>query len=556
MKHTKYVFTALAAITLASQLVGCSAVTSEQAANMIGDTTTVIEIDVPELDTDSSLGGGGRVNADAQPWTPLGDLTNYPEMRSVLNEYTKKDDTLLTAMENDEFVKALESNYQTFAPKLNYTDVDDSNSYEAVVDAYFNLTPSPSTTFNGDVSLTRGEAMALVTRATQTPESNGSHAEETFSPDRNKFMQALSDQPNADQASYQIGNAYVQMYDGLDESTYNAPMTRIEFIYLVVNATSLKQSQESESVTFDNIKPDASSDVFGIDAIKKFAEDPASGVPQRLYDSLVTAYSYDEGHSIITTKLDYESAISKKEAIAIIETISRGRGEGIDTKSADENRLKTLADLSYKSHYDVLTCDHNTYVDEFVQLMKDGSTQADAEQQLLQKYGNGTPTQQETTQPTEATTTTNAADGANGLSGDQGPTTERPAETTVAVTTQKPVQTTVATTKPPVQTTVATNPPAPVVTQPPVTQPPATQPVHTQPPQTQPPQTQPVVTQPPQTEPPQTQPPVVETQPVYTQPPQTEPPQNPTEYDPWSDSSGDGPVDPNIGGDISWGGSH
>lgn len=537
----KMVLSTMALLIVATQFVGCL--------------PKRIEPDVEAKADGGQENTSQNASTSSFPWSKLGDLTNYPEMRSVLNEYTKKDDTLLTAMENDEFVKALESNYQTFAPKLNYTDVDDSNSYEAVVDAYFNLTPSPSTTFNGDVSLTRGEAMALVTRATQTPESNGSHAEETFSPDRNKFMQALSDQPNADQASYQIGNAYVQMYDGLDESTYNAPMTRIEFIYLVVNATSLKQSTESESVTFDNIKPDASSDVFGIDAIKKFAEDPASGVPQRLYDSLVTAYSYDEGHSIITTKLDYESAISKKEAIAIIETISRGRGEGIDTKSADENRLKTLADLSYKSHYDVLTCDHNTYVDEFVQLMKDGSTQADVEQQLLQKYGNGTPTQQETTQPTEATTTTNAADSANGLSGDQGPTTERPAETTVAVTTQKPVQTTVATTKPPVHTTVANNTPAPVITQPP-----ATQPVHTQPPQTQPPQTQPVVTQPPQTEPPQTQPPVVETQPVYTQPPQTEPPATQA---PAPANNDDDDIDfewrnedPDPNGDISWGGSH
>ena len=313
MHYPKIVLSTMILLLVATQFVGCKPMKIEPS-----DTTNATE-SASETTTETTAASTETSRAEAPVWTKLGDMTDIPEIRRVLNPYTKPDDTLFTAMADAAFCKALEDNCAALAGTLPYSDVNATNAYEAVLDAYFCLTGSSGTAFNGDSTLTRGQAMALVTRATRKPvEDTGSDM------NRNQFCKAFQGQPDAALASYQEKYAYVQMYDGLDEAAYEAPMTKIEFVYLVVNAVPLS-SDLPENVEFSSIRKESSSKAFGMDAIRNYTEDPASGVPAELFDTLLTAYACETEHTVLTTGTDYSADLSRKDAIAILAALARSQ---------------------------------------------------------------------------------------------------------------------------------------------------------------------------------------------------------------------------------------
>ena len=175
MKARKMII-AVFALTLAVQMTGCK--------NDM-DTNKPIVIDVSVSDSD--------VASKAEPnWTELGKLTDYEEMRTAVdtifgNEivdgvkygafYLDKDEkqctnNTLSVVLGNQFV-AEEMKGNALIDSINssldaiYTDLSDSDRTAAMFNAYFNLLPdSTPNYFNGGDTLSRAEAMALVTRAT------------------------------------------------------------------------------------------------------------------------------------------------------------------------------------------------------------------------------------------------------------------------------------------------------------------------------------------------------------------------------------------------------
>lgn len=175
MKARKMII-AVFALTLAVQMTGCK--------NDM-DTNKPIVIDVSVSDSD--VASKAELN-----WTELGKLTDYEKMRTAVdtifgNEivdgvkygafYLDKDEkqctnNTLSVVLGNQFV-AEEMKGSALIDSLNssldaiYTDLSDSDRTAAMFNAYFNLLPdSTPNYFNGGDTLSRAEAMALVTRAT------------------------------------------------------------------------------------------------------------------------------------------------------------------------------------------------------------------------------------------------------------------------------------------------------------------------------------------------------------------------------------------------------
>ena len=105
-------------------------------------------------------------------WTKVGDMTSHSDFRAKFNGITTPDanDTLYTFLfKHYDF----DTTQLTDAIQGEYTDLGETDADGAIWNTMFELLPSDSTTFNGDNTLTRGQAMALVMRAITPVESDG-----------------------------------------------------------------------------------------------------------------------------------------------------------------------------------------------------------------------------------------------------------------------------------------------------------------------------------------------------------------------------------------------
>lgn len=332
MKARKMII-AVFALTLAVQMTGCK--------NDM-DTNKPIVIDVSVSDSD--VASKAELN-----WTELGKLTNYEEMRTAVdtifgNEivdgvkygafYLDKDEkqctnNTLSIVLGNQFV-AEEMKGSALIDSLNssldaiYTDLSDSDRIAAMFNAYFNLLPdSTPNYFNGGDTLSRAEAMALVTRATTPVKSL---------PAVDGFEDAVTG-TDYDQyinyAAQRNANSYINTQDkSLTADNFKGAMSRAEFVYLVMNevygaenvhgfdttsaSTSLKDCTNAGDLSAE-LKI-AGADRCNAYTLSHSLQNVDKGVTEELYKSLVMAVE----KGIITPETRWNEGITKAEAIEIV----------------------------------------------------------------------------------------------------------------------------------------------------------------------------------------------------------------------------------------------
>lgn len=117
----------------------------------------------------------------------------------------------------------------------NYADVeaDDANAPYATINAYFELLPDEEEgQFDGDATISRAQAMALLMRAT-------TQVNETKTPEVDKdFTAKVGETKYTNFAASMDQYAYVNTSNGLDKETFASTMSKGEYIYLLANCYS------------------------------------------------------------------------------------------------------------------------------------------------------------------------------------------------------------------------------------------------------------------------------------------------------------------------------
>ena len=361
MKIKKIVVPTLTMAIIASQLLGCNAVSQSELLQMINNGDMIeIEVAVPinqEQGEEESI-----------LWEQLALLTTNPDLRkswdNTLNITSSTDgkngvlyvntngknepnNTLRVALHNREFVKFLEDNSTLSeladAVEKNYVDIETEDDMESVcigINGYFNLLPDSSPNYaNPESTLQRNEFMAMVYRA-ETPvqdlKEDSAFATAVGKSDYNIYAQGVADDSYLDLASKSLNNM-----------TYNGTISRAEAIYLIVNryfADDYKNVDlTSATATFTDAK-----DGGNIAEKQKFIENanakdywksyeltyalqnPDQGLPTDLYKALVVA----QNRGLLTPNTDtrWDEGITKSEALQLlIEALKQETGIQIFT---------------------------------------------------------------------------------------------------------------------------------------------------------------------------------------------------------------------------------
>lgn len=330
MKARKMII-AVFALTLAVQMTGCK--------NDM-DTNKPIVIDVSVSDSD--------VASKAEPnWTELGKLTDYEEMRTAVdtifgNEivdgvkygafYLDKDEkqctnNTLSVVLGNQFV-AEEMKGSALIDSINssldaiYTDLSDSDRTAALFNAYFNLLPdSTPNYFNGGDTLSRAEAMALVTRATTPVKSLPAADDFTSAVEGTDYDQYIN------YAAQQNANSYINTQDkSLTADNFKGAMSRAEFVYLVMNEVYGTENVQGFDTTSASLKDCTNagnlsaelkitdSDRCNAYTLSHSLQNVDKGITEELYKSLVMAVE----KGIITPETRWNEGITKAEAIEIV----------------------------------------------------------------------------------------------------------------------------------------------------------------------------------------------------------------------------------------------
>lgn len=203
-----------------------------------------------------------------------------------------------------------------------YNDLSDSDQSPALFNAYFNLLPdSTPNYFNGGDTLSRAEAMSLVTRATTPVQSLNVSDDFTSAVTGTDYDQYIN------YAAQQNENSYINTNDkSLTADNFKGAMSRAEFIYLIMNevygADEVQNYDTSKTTLKDctnagNLSEElkiADSDRCNGYTLKYSLENVDKGVTEELYKSI--AMAADKG--IITTETRWNEGITKSEAIEIV----------------------------------------------------------------------------------------------------------------------------------------------------------------------------------------------------------------------------------------------
>lgn len=282
------------------------------------------------------------------PWLQLSSLETHPELRTAFEEYvgvtgttgnkegilytnpltTQADQniTLLLAIKNSQFRGYLVSPDEL--AKLgeiaaeNYTDIeaDDVNAPYATINAYFELLPDQEDgQFDGDATISRAQAMALLMRATtqvneaQAPEEDADFTSKVGESQYTNFAAPMNEY------------AYLNTENGLTDKTFGTAMSKGEYIYLLANYYSqdfqtymdnngFKNNTYLEDVTISTVSD--AGDITFSEAIS----DSSKGVPSDMYRAFQTAINMN----LITESdlEDWDSAITKGEAVRLFTSMT------------------------------------------------------------------------------------------------------------------------------------------------------------------------------------------------------------------------------------------
>lgn len=325
-------------------LFGCSAATKEETYDMLQQSTEIeLEYAVPDYDTteDSAV--------ELLPWLQLGSLETHPELRSAFEEYLNitgetgnKEGTLYYNPETQQaeqnvtlYMATKNSAISSYFANIdamtklgeiateNYTDIeaDDINAPYATINAYFELLPDQTDgQFDGDATISRAQAMALVMRATN--QVNEAQAPET----NNDFTSVVGESQYTNFAAPMNEYSYLNTSNGLTEQSFNGTMTKGEYIALVTNYIRADYLATLEEWGYTDLYSDASdvtistvSDAGNI----KYSEaisDASKGVPTDLYETFKLAIK--NGYLAEADLEDWDSALTKAEAVSLFITMA------------------------------------------------------------------------------------------------------------------------------------------------------------------------------------------------------------------------------------------
>lgn len=347
MRVKRFIIPTLTAVIIASQLMGCAAMTQSELLQAINNGDQIeIEVIEPGFVEDE------QGQETALSWTELASLTTNADLRSgwddtlgiirtdegkngvfYVNEAgdNENNNTLKVVMHNRAFVQSLESEDSMKAlaesSLKNYADIEDNETMKAVymgINGYFNLLPDNEPNYaNPDSTLMRNEFMAMVYRA-DTPVQEIT-ADENFATavgqsDYNIYAQGVND------------NAYLSTEDkNLDNLTYNGAISRAEAIYLIVNryfsedfnSVDLNSSKGSLTDATDGgdiatkqkfIENDKMKDRWRAYELQYAIQNPDDGLPTDLYKALVVANQ----KGLISATTRWDEAITRSEAVELL----------------------------------------------------------------------------------------------------------------------------------------------------------------------------------------------------------------------------------------------
>ncbi len=352
MTIKRIVIPTITMVIIASQLMGCAAVSQSELLQMINQGDAIeIEIATPinqEQGTESAL-----------DWQELASLSTNPDLRDSWDDIlmitptdtgkngvlyvnaegnNEPNNTLRVALHNSEFLKYLDSEADSLqlsnAVQGNYADLEENDTTRALymgINGYFNLLPDSSPNYaNPDSTLQRNEFMAMVFRA-ETPvqdlTADNAFADAVGQSDYNIYAQGLAENSYLDTASKSLNNL-----------TANGTITRAEALYLLVSRyfSDDMASVDVKTATFNDAK-----DGGDIASKQKFIEDgtqkdywksyeltyaiqnPDDGLPTDLYKALIVAKS----KGLVTDTTRWDEALTKSEAIEfLVKTLRQEKG--------------------------------------------------------------------------------------------------------------------------------------------------------------------------------------------------------------------------------------
>ena len=389
-----------------------------------------IEIEVPELNFEEQGTESELV------WTSLSELTNYTEFRNNFDNlfgiqktnYTKTgilyidsngnangNNTLLNVFSNKSFVDNYWNNEEkqdalkTLAVQL-YVDVDENamDSLYASINAYFNLLADNEVNYyNGQASLTRGEAMTMLMRAVTPVETLKKNE---------SFTASVGESDFTDYAGYVVNDSYLTTADkSLNNQTFNGTITRGEFIYMIVNnifGSDIISNTDISNVNLRDCKATTKKYEYKEDSyIKSYdlnyaIQSPDDGAPADLYQAIAVANKL----GVIGGESRWDEALTKSEGVElIIDAIlayNNLNGFKIETESGEvsETDYTARAEAKYKEVADQLSISQEAYVKEYLEMIENGCTPEQAEEALLATHPNTEAPTQAPEQPTSGTT--------------------------------------------------------------------------------------------------------------------------------------------------------
>ena len=344
MKVKKIVIPTLTLILISSMLFGVSACSKKEAKNMSQQASEIeIEYAVPNYDS------GEESKVELLPWLQLSSLETHKELRSAFEKYFNitgktgnKEGTLYynpatqTAEQNVTYLMAtqnsaisqylLSEGYMGEIGELvgdAYTDVekDSPEAPYAVINSYFELLPDQEDgKFDGDSTISRAQAMALVMRAT-------TQVNEAQAPEENKdFTDKVGKTTYTNFAAPMDEYSYINTSNGLNEKSFSSTMTKGEYIALVTNYLRANYLAEIEANGYVDNYSDTSS--VSITTVKdagdikyqKAINDADKGVPTDLYNTFKVAIA--NGYLTEDTLSDWDSALTKADALELFTTMA------------------------------------------------------------------------------------------------------------------------------------------------------------------------------------------------------------------------------------------
>ena len=333
MKVKRVIIPTITMVIIASQLFGCSAVSQQELYDM-SQSTSEVELEVAIMDTETEV----ETETEAEilhsnmHWEVLSQLATHSEFRTTMESVldiesnadgtksgsiyvnpetleAEQNSTLLYALRNPEF--ASQFFYRPTQRKLEeeivseYVDLEENEAVamSAIINAYFELLPdSLDGYFNGDETLTRAQAMTLVTRATTPVPEEG-----TLATDED-FIATVGFTDYTDFSAPLNTYAYINTSKGLNENTFDGAMTRGEYIYLLTNYLCKDYVGEIEDIELIEIEDGG--EVSFADAIN----DPLLGCPTELYNAIKKAVALG---MLSESDIRWEEPVTKSEAIEL-----------------------------------------------------------------------------------------------------------------------------------------------------------------------------------------------------------------------------------------------